>query len=192
MDDAKVHWPTPAWPTRSLFAVHPPPTQMVLEPSAGSGGIASVLAEVGHTVTATEVRPECAEPLRRILPKSQGHRVIIADFLRLPPRVERLVASWDHFSIVANPPYKPAEIMLRHVRAALALRPDYCAQLLPIGFLASKNRARFWSDYPPTAIYILSERPRFTGGGGNQDIMWCVWERGVREQRIRHLSRGIL
>lgn len=86
------------------------------------------------------------------------------DFLDLPNG-----ADW----IIGNPPYSHAEA---HVRHALTLAPR-CAFLLRLAFLESTKRVAFWRDHQPARVYVLAQRPSFTGGGTDSAAYgWFVWD----------------
>lgn len=86
------------------------------------------------------------------------------DFLDLPNG-----ADW----VIGNPPYSHAE---PHVRHALTLAPR-CAFLLRLAFLESTKRVAFWRDHQPARVYVLAQRPSFTGGGTDSAAYgWFVWD----------------
>lgn len=60
-------------------------------------------------------------------------------------------------AIVTNPPFSLA---LEFVQHAIA-HADHVFMLLRLGFLASEERRRFWAAHPPTAMFILCNRPNF-------------------------------
>jgi len=75
--------------------------------------------------------------------------------------------------VIGNPPYSHAEA---HVRHALTLAPR-CAFLLRLAFLESTKRVPFWRDHKPARIYVLAQRPSFTGGGTDSAAYgWFVWD----------------
>lgn len=84
-----------------------------LEPSAGTGAIASLAARAGATVNCVEIQPRLADNLRKT---GLYRKVINADFLTIPPK-ER----YDR--IVMNPPFDKG-LDIFHVSHALNfLRP---------------------------------------------------------------------
>lgn len=75
--------------------------------------------------------------------------------------------------VIGNPPYSHAEA---HVRHALTLAPR-CAFLLRLAFLESTKRVAFWRDHQPARVYVLAQRPSFTGGGTDSAAYgWFVWD----------------
>ena len=75
--------------------------------------------------------------------------------------------------VIGNPPYSHAEA---HVRHALTLAPR-CAFLLRLAFLESTKRVPFWRDNQPARVYVLAQRPSFTGGGADSAAYgWFVWD----------------
>ncbi|WP_319568242.1 hypothetical protein [Cohaesibacter marisflavi] len=88
-------------------------------------------------------------------------------------------------NIVSNPPFSYAELFVRH---ALGIADGKVAFLLPLQWLASETRARFFPSTPLRRVYILSPRPSMPPGpvieanvkpgGGKKDFAWYVWEQG--------------
>lgn len=101
----------------------------------------------------------------------------------------RSAAPKKRFSIVSNPPYSYVKgISEPFVRRALELATEKVAMLLPIKWQASQGRHRLFTEFPPTRIWILSERPSMPPGAmvealgdkafkrGKVDYMWVVWD----------------
>jgi hypothetical protein len=178
-DQGKAWWPTPPWAVEALLDEHPLPSIWVIEPSAGEGPIAEVLARRGHLVSAVEVRPECWLPLSNVLPGGQGHLVTIDDWLAKPPA--KRVPAMVEYSIMGNPPHDPADTMLAHVAHAVASEALVVALLLPTTFLHSVGRLTFNREYPVSALYPLARRPACRSDGerrgGKRDLSWFVWDK---------------
>lgn len=74
--------------------------------------------------------------------------------------------------IITNPAYSLAQDFVDH--ALKHSRETY--MLLRLNFLGSKKRKKWWATHKPSALFILSTRPDFTGGGGDAcDYAWFVW-----------------
>lgn len=167
------YYPTPSWCVEALLRRCPPPAGLsIVEPSAGEGAIVRACTAMGRPVAlAVELREEC-RPALMALPIGE---VLIGDWLRLAHVVG------DCHAIVGNPPYTIAESF---ARACLTSRAPYVALLLPLGFLASAERAPFWAAHPVVRMIVLSRRPSFTGDGktDSTDYAWMIWgdmERGI-------------
>lgn len=82
--------------------------------------------------------------------------------------------------VIGNPPYADARAHVEH--ALSLLEPGgVLAFLLRLAFLESRRRIDFWQRHPAEAVYVLAERPSFTGGGtDNCAYGWFVWRAGVR------------
>ena len=135
----------------------------VCEPSVGGG--AFVRAIKRHTtavrlhVTGYDLNPFAAG-------FDDCHESRSGDFTSIPAPAEPF--DW----VIGNPPYSHAEA---HVRHALTLAPRV-AFLLRLAFLESEKRAPFWHEHPAAAVYVLSKRPSFTGGGTDSAAYgWFVW-----------------
>ncbi len=84
--------------------------------------------------------------------------------------------------ILTNPPYSLALEFCDH---ALRHAPEVI-MLLRLNFLGAQKRYDWWTKNEPNALYILSERPDFTGGGGDStEYAWFIWS--VRYSGIHHL-----
>lgn len=75
--------------------------------------------------------------------------------------------------IITNPPFSLAKEFIDH-----SLKNSKCViMLLRLNFLASIKRYEWWNSIPPTALYVLSKRPSFTGSGTDAtDYAWFVWD----------------
>lgn len=76
--------------------------------------------------------------------------------------------------ILTNPPFFIAQDFVEHsldiANGAVVI------MLLRLGFLGSKKRAEWWQGKEPDALYVLSDRPDFTGeGGDSSDYAWYFW-----------------
>ncbi len=98
---------------------------------------------------------------------------------------------------VTNPPFKIAEAIARHLLSKPLRRVAILQQL---SFLASRGRQALFTDYPPSDVLVLSQRPSMPPGhmiadmgdrafrGGTTDFCWIVWTRPHdRETRTRWL-----
>ncbi|MDZ4346315.1 MAG: hypothetical protein U1E51_28205 [Candidatus Binatia bacterium] len=84
--------------------------------------------------------------------------------------------------IITNPPFSLAFEFCQH---AVAHAPEVML-LLRLNFLASKKRAAWFKANEPSALFVLSKRPDFTGGGGDScDYAWFYF--GNRFTGIHHL-----
>jgi hypothetical protein len=154
-DDAYM---TPPWCVRRLQDVWRVPTRGVLvEPAVGSGNIVNTLVTDLHWVV-YDIRAYNVEALQSS----------VLDFLSLTTRHDTVSA------VVTNPPFSLAEEFVRHSRK---LYPNAeLVFLLRISFLASASRLPLWRDLGTPDIYVLPNRPSFTGYGTDSvDYAWFVW-----------------
>jgi predicted RNA methylase len=102
----------------------------VLEPSAGSGGLADAAAAAGGKVHTAELFPHYAKGLRGRYPTAEG------DFLGMTPRRQ-----YDR--VVMNPPFAPGQADIAHVEHALKfLKPDgRLAAIMAGGITFRDNKA---------------------------------------------------
>lgn len=85
--------------------------------------------------------------------------------------------------IITNPPFSLAHEFIAHARR----HSPEVVMLLRLNFLGSIKRHDWWTKNEPDAIYVLSQRPSFTGGGTDStEYAWFAW--GIRHHNgIRHL-----
>jgi hypothetical protein len=127
---------------------------LVWEPSVGGGAFLRALEANGAQVWTSDINPEI------------GARVT-GDALAIHPPPE---TAWT----IGNPPFSDAEA---HVRHALSRTPGV-AFLLRLAFLESIKRRPLWQAHPPAAVYVLSERPSFTGGATDSAAYgFFIWHR---------------
>ena len=155
---------TPEVATLALLAVEPLlPT--ILEPACGRGAISKVLRSAGHTVMENDV-----------VDYGLGQDSV-QDFLNFKPVA---VAEFD--AIVTNPPYRLAQLFVRH---ALTL----CARvfmLLRLTFYESERRRDVLDGAGLIRVHVFRNRlPMMHRDGwtGNRvsnptAFAWFVWERG--------------
>lgn len=158
IDDA---YETPGWCVERLLDVLDLPDGCWLEPCAGNGAIIQAVKLYDYAVnwTAVEKRPECEAALRLLTP-----RVRIEDFLS---------AELEHREevVITNPPYSLAE---EFVKKSLGIG-QWVIMLLRLNWLASQRRAAFMLEHPPD-VYVLPNRPSFTGKGTDAtEYAWFVW-----------------
>lgn len=142
---------------------------VIVEPSAGGGAFVRAIWARHLTNVAIfgcDVNKDAAG-----LALCSDH--MACDFTSLDAAtVDALIAPADW--VIGNPPFTHAEA---HVRHALTLAPR-CAFLLRLAFLESAKRVDFWRDHQPAVVYVLANRPSFTGGGTDSAAYgWFVWDR---------------
>ena len=85
--------------------------------------------------------------------------------------------------VITNPPYSIAEEIITHYLEVV--KPRETIMLLRLAFLESKKRYEFWQKHPVNKLYILSQRPSFTGKGTDATAYgWFVWD-GTNKQEIK-------
>jgi hypothetical protein len=164
---------TPSWVVRRLFEVlHLPERPMDwIDPCAGRGALLRAVdaCRPGIRWHAVELRPECEADLRAASTSLVDLRVG-EDYLRTAP------ATYD--VAIMNPPFNLAERFIVKARSEAA-----CVIVLErLNFLASsRRRALLARDIPD--VYVLPERPSFTGAGTDAtDYAWLVWHKARRRK----------
>lgn len=122
------------------------------EPALGDGRLVRLLRNSGRDAGGADLHPmkPGAEPV---------------DFLRDPTQRD---------FIITNPPFSLAKEFVTHA----VNHSRETVLLLRLNFLGSKKRRTWWRDYKPNALFVLSDRPDFTGEGGDAcDYAWFYWGR---------------
>lgn len=148
---------------------HPGPW---LEPCVGNGAIIKAIQkwyqenqvtvngqDFTPTWDAVDIRKEAEYP----------HQT--ANFLDWKPK-------HDHYSlIITNPPFLQAqEIIEKCLTLNGYYPPPTVIMLLRLNFLGAEKRSDFWQRRPIDILDALSERPDFTGDGGDStEYAWFFW-----------------
>lgn len=141
-------------------------TDRVLEPSAGGGAFVRAALQATPDVVALDIDPRSPG---RHTPGASG---ILCDFLRYnPPEAQR--PDW----IIGNPPYQDAE---DHVRHALRVTRGRVAFLLRLAFLESARRYHLWQEQQLRELFVLAERPSFSGDGSTDSAAYALFVWDVR------------
>lgn len=100
-----------------------------------------------------------------------------ADLHPIKPDVEAVDFLQDQTQrdfIITNPPFSLAREFVQHAIG----HSRESVMLLRLNFLGAKKRRLWWRQHKPNAIFVLSDRPDFTGGGGDAcDYGWFYWGR---------------
>lgn len=100
--------------------------------------------------------------------------------------------------IIINPPYTLIEQFIE--RSFMFLKYDgHICVLLRLGHLAGVKRGRFLRKYQPKYVYILCQRPSFSGTAADiGGYAWVVWDSYIDPQRdtivrwIRPGTNGVM
>ncbi len=138
----------------------------LLECSAGNGNIIKTIDKQFYTtrIDSVEIRKEEETKLNEFC-----DNVYIQDFLSFVP-------DCNYGTIISNPPFSIAQEIIEHCFDISSLNTEII-MLLRLAFLESKKRYDFWQKHPVSKLYILSERPSFTGKGTDATAYaWFVWD----------------
>lgn len=154
---ASDYYPTPAYCVwRLLDGVKLWPGRW-LEPGAGTGAVIRATRGDPRVAavrwTAVERRAAACRDLANEL--RAGDRLVQADFLRHDFGRRRFDVA------IGNPPYRYAR---EFIERALSLAPQVVF-LLRLNFLASRKRVDFFRRVGMPDVYVLPDRPSFTGTG---------------------------
>lgn len=129
--------------------------------------------------------PACGDRrLIRAINESYDHKSFgpIADGADIEGGYDYLTDTATRHCVVTNPPYSLAFEFAKH--AVFYSKEVFL--LLRLNFLASKKRAYWFRQNEPSALFVLSQRPSFTGTGTDAtDYAWFYW--GSRHKGIFHL-----
>jgi hypothetical protein len=165
-------YPTPAWCTQRLLQHVELPGGEWLEPSAGDGAIIRAVNAAREDVwwDATELRAEALP----FLESTRAH-VTICDFLRLAHDTHV-----GYHVALGNPPFSlAAQFVLESLK-----RAEQVVMLLRLNFLGSSNdRRNLFEQAGMPDVYVLPERPSFTGNGTDAcEYAWMRWIRGRKQK----------
>ncbi len=136
------------------------PTHRYWEPCCGDGRIIKWMVQAGFLCDGADLEP-------------QDPSFPIQDFLTDFTKRE---------FIITNPPFGIAQEFCDHALSHSA----NVMMLLRLNFLGAQKRADWWRMHEPNALFILSKRPDFTGGGGDStEYAWFSW--GNDFKGIHHL-----
>lgn len=149
---------TPAALASALVSLLPVAGKACWEPHAGGGAFVRALIQNGATtVVGTDI--------------AAGDWGPGWDFLEQARAPLGVQVDW----IVGNPPFRGFE---DHIDRALDLAPNV-AFLLRLGCMESRARVSCWARWPLRRVWVLAERPSFTGGGTDSAAYgFFVFERG--------------
>jgi hypothetical protein len=164
-----------ALPRRPLDAYHTPPElasalvrllpivpgRLAWEPHAGGGAFVAALRLAGAVVTASDIDENA--------PGLTGRTAFVGDFLAMKRTPSDVEPDW----IVGNPPFKGFEA---HIDHALTWAPDV-AYLLRLAVMESAGRVDAWGRWPLRHVWVLAERPSFTGGQTDSAAYGFFWFR---------------
>jgi hypothetical protein len=165
------YYPTPLPTARAFLDAVALPGGRWLEPSAGAGALVRAVGRADVTWDLVEVRPEACAELAR-LEACVASLDCPTNYLTRPPPARRYEVA------LANPPFSKAGKFV----AKMLEEAENVVALLPLAFMASQGRVEFHLRNP-SEVYVLGERPSFTGDGHGdmRDVAWFFW----REHRTR-------
>jgi hypothetical protein len=161
-------YPTPIPVIHNFLDNHRLRDGIILEPSAGNGNFLTAIRGKGYQndIIANELREEEYNNL-----SNSGANIIRHNnFLKGIEGIDGLKVS----TIITNPPFTYAK---EFIEACKINYPNAeVIMLLRLALLESKKRHEFWQQYPVNKLYILSQRPSFTGKGTDATAYaWFVW-----------------
>ncbi|MEY8883518.1 NAD(P)-dependent oxidoreductase [Donghicola sp. XS_ASV15] len=165
-------YPTPAWATRALIENETFEGD-VWECACGNGAMSDQFKEYGYEVHSSDLY-------------DRGYGEKDCDFLN-----SNKTAS----NIVTNPPFHSAE---EFVHKGLELAQNKLALLLRLAFLeGGKRQANIFNVYPPTRVWVFSERITFypagsvRKGSGTTAYAWFVWDKNhLGKSELKWLPTG--
>lgn len=121
-------------------------------------------------ITSVEIRKDEFNSLSEI-----SDEVILENFLNWNPTRE-------YQTIIGNPPYSLALEFLEKC-FEITNESTEIIMLLRTAFLESKKRYNFWQRHPLNRLYVLSQRPSFTGKGTDAtSYSWFIWNNSDKQE----------
>lgn len=166
-------YPTPIPVIHNFLENHRLKDGAIFEPCAGNGNFIMAIRQKGYRnkIIANEIRKEENQNLLNAGATYIDHY----DFL------QHQFKDKDIKTLITNPPYSTAEDFFRKSKEQF---PEAeIIMLLRLAFLESKKRYDFWQQYPVNKLYILSQRPSFTGKGTDATAYaWFVWNNSGKQE----------
>lgn len=170
------HYPTPLPLCKAALSLLPDePYQWFLDAGAGTGpwGIAARALYPQSYIVGVE-RAECNFPSDSKV-YDEWH---YANYQTWIPTVK-------FSTVIGNPPFSLAQ---QFVDRSLEILGDggIVFFLLRLAFLESRKRYNWWRESPLKHVWILSNRPSFTGDGQTDDTAYALylWEKGWKRQPV--------
>lgn len=150
---------TPLWQTESLLRFHPDIGGTILDPCAGTGAIARVLTDAGHTVITSDLDPQHQTTLH-------GDAQTCALYAAVDP------VDW----VVTNPPYRMPPCF-EIVAQAVAHARVGVAMLLRLSFREPTRLRGPWLMTHPVSRILTLPRTSYTQNGRSDSVTteWCLW-----------------
>ena len=159
------YYPTPAWCVARLLEAVDLPDGLWIEPCAGVGDIVAAVQATGRSPrwAVNELRAECRPALQGLCRAQDS--VSIGPMEDWAPPGRAAVA-------ITNPPFRLAQEVVAWCRQ----HADVAVLLLRLNFVGSERRAPLMRAHPPD-VYVLPNRPSFTGKGTDSvEYAWFVWD----------------
>lgn len=164
------HYVTPDWAIRRFLERYKPAIGegvRILDPCAAKGELITAAKPFFPQAlfAACEINPAFEAELAEVT----SGAALIGNFLENVEVLRQL----DIDFVLTNPPYNQAE---EFIRASLELGGSIeVAMLLRVNFLAGRGRRDFLAGLKPS-VFVLPNRPSFTGGGGDMtEYGWFVF-----------------
>lgn len=168
-------YPTPIPVIQTFLDHHRLRDGVILEPSAGNGNFLRAIRSKGYQndIIANELREEEHQNL-----SDAGANIIRHnDFLKGIEGIDGFNVS----TIITNPPFTYAKEFIELCKTNYPNAE--VIMLLRLALLESKKRYEFWQQYPVNKLYILSQRPSFTGKGTDATAYaWFVWNNDTTQE----------
>lgn len=167
--DLKLYY-TQDWLVHGLVRTYSPPEELtILEPCAGTGGIARTLRSYNYTVYTNEMREG---------PSALLDNCFVGDWFKMAPEIDAFLTQGGRkYSVVANPPWEPPNGP-NHLESYFNLPSCiYLAVLLYRQAPCLRGYARIWR--PTTCEIPIVGRPSFLQGHktGRSEVQWYIWDR---------------
>lgn len=147
----------------------------VWECACGEGHLSEVLKRHGYYVRSSDI-------IDRGYPGTE-----ILDFLKVTVDEMNMQYTRD---IITNPPYKYAKEFVEHA-LDISMDGTKVAMFLKLQFLEGKARKALFKKYPPTKLYVSSERLKCAPNGNFEKVKssavayaWFIWEKGYKGETI--------
>ena len=176
------YYPTPSWCVDRLLEAVDMPGGVWLEACAGEGHIIRAAQRDDVAWAAVELREECSQ----VLADAGAQWVVIGDINSGATFALADEAQPD--VIITNPPFGiSAEVIQTLLHLAERNRATLVI-LQRLNYLGTASRS--WLDQQMPDIYVLPDRPSFTGKGTDScEYAWFVWPAGEYHRSAGRVQR---
>jgi hypothetical protein len=165
-------YPTPISAINNFLDNYKLKEGVILEPCVGNGNFIKAIRDYGYDnyIVANEIESDKINNLEELSVDEIHNSDFLNNKITTYPR-----------TIITNPPFSIAQEFLE--KCFEQFPKAEVIMLLRTNFLESKKRYDFWQKYPVNRLYVLSQRPSFTGKGTDAtSYSFFIWDHSNKQE----------